>query len=104
MYPHPPLSTRALRLCELPPTETPRVRLCDAGPEALSDTELLAILLRSGVAGANALDLARHLLVEYGGWAGLLRADIVTLCRSHGIGVAKAATIKAALELARRLL
>ena len=104
MYPNTPTTTRALRLRELPPTETPRVRLRDVGPAALADTELLAILLRSGVAGANALDLARQLLTDHGGWAGLLCADIVTLCRSHGIGVAKAATIKAALEIGRRLL
>jgi DNA repair protein RadC len=104
MYPNTPTLTRALRLRELPPTETPRVRLCDVGPAALSDAELLAILLRSGVAGANALDLARQLLVEHDGWAGLLRADIVTLCRSYGIGVAKATTIKAGLEIGRRLL
>jgi DNA repair protein RadC len=104
MYPSTPSTSRTLRLRELPPTETPRVRLRDVAPAALSDAELLAILLRSGVAGANALDLARQLLVEYDGWAGLLRADIMTLCRGHGIGVAKAATIKAGLEIGRRLL
>ena len=104
MEKYPRTMPRPLRLRELPPTETPRVRLQDVGPAALSDVELLAILLRSGIAGANALDLARQLLVEHGGWTGLLRADIATICRSAGIGVAKAASIKAALEIGRRLL
>lgn len=93
-----------LRLRELPTHETPRARLVDVGPMALSDSELLSIVLRNGVVGANALDLARALLVEYGGWAGLLRADIPLLCHSHGIGAAKAVTIKAVLEIGRRLL
>jgi DNA repair protein RadC len=96
--------TRPVRLRELPAAETPRVRLQDVGPAALSDVELLAILLGSGIAGVNALDLARRLLVDHGGWAGLLRADIATLYRSAGIGVAKAASIKAALEIGRRRL
>lgn len=98
------MPTRPLRLRELPATETPRGRICTVGSTALADAELLAILLRSGLAGTNALDLARQLLIDHGGWAGLLRADIATLCRSAGIGMAKAATIKAALEIGRRLL
>jgi DNA repair protein RadC len=97
-------AVRPLRLRELPETETPRGRIRELGPTALSDAELLALLLRSGVAGTNALDLARQMLVEHDGWAGLLRADVATLCRGHGIGAAKAATIKAALEIGRRLL
>jgi DNA repair protein RadC len=65
---------------------------------------LLAILLRVGVAGTNVGVLAQQLLVEYGGWPGLLRADYHELCKRHGIGEAKAATLKAALEIGRRLL
>jgi DNA repair protein RadC len=95
---------RRLRLRELPISETPRARIRDVGPAALSDAELLAILLRSGVVGANALDLARQLLTDHGGWAGLLRADYRDLCRKHGIGEAKAAALKSALEIGRRLL
>jgi DNA repair protein RadC len=93
-----------LRLRELPERQTPRGRLRECGPAALSDAELLAILLRAGVEGANAVELAQHLLVEYGGWPGLLSAEYADLCRRHGIGEAKAATLKAAFEIARRLL
>ena len=93
-----------LRIKELPAGEQPRERLRDHGAAALSDAELLAILLRVGVAGTNVVQLAQQLLVEYGGWAGLLRADHRALCRRHGMGEAKAATLKAALEIGRRLL
>ena len=61
-------------------------------------------MLRVGVAGTNVVQLAQQLLVERGGWPGLLRADYADLCRRHGIGEAKAATLKAALEIGRRLL
>jgi DNA repair protein RadC len=94
----------ALRLRELPPSEQPRERLRDQGPAALSDAELLAILLRVGVSGTNVVQLAQQLLVSYGGWSGLLRADYRELCKRHGVGEAKAATLKAALEIGRRLL
>src|SRR5215211_1647369 len=67
-------------------------------------SKLLAILLRVGVAGTNVLQLAQQLLVENGGWPGLMRADYRELCKRHGIGEAKAATLKAALEIGRRLL
>ena len=93
-----------LRIKELPPSEQPRERLRDYGPAALSDAELLAILLRVGVAGTNVVQLAQQLLVERGGWPGLLRTDYRDLCGRHGIGEAKAATLKAALEIGRRLL
>jgi DNA repair protein RadC len=91
-------------LRELPEHQTPRGRLRDCGAAALADAELLALLLRAGVAGTNAVQLAQHLLIEYGGWAGLLRADYTELCRQHGIGAAKAATLQAALEIGRRVL
>jgi DNA repair protein RadC len=93
-----------LRIKELPPSEQPRERLRDQGAAALSDAELLAILLRVGVSGTNVVQLAQQLLVERGGWPGLLRADYADLCRRHGIGEAKTATLKAALEIGRRLL
>jgi DNA repair protein RadC len=93
-----------LRLRELPDHETPRGRIRDCGPAALSDAELMALLLRAGVSGTNAVQLAQHLLVAYGGWIGLLRADYAMLCQEHGIGAAKAATLQAALEIGRRLL
>lgn len=93
-----------LRMKELPPTEQPRERMAALGPAALSDAELLAILLRVGVPGLNVLQLAQQALVEYGGWPGLLRAEHGELCRRRGMGEAKAATVKAALEIGRRLL
>lgn len=93
-----------LRIKELPAGEQPRERLRDQGPAALSDAELLAILLRVGVAGTNVVQLAQRLLVENGGWGGLLRADYHTLCQQHGMGEAKTAALKAALEIGRRLL
>jgi DNA repair protein RadC len=93
-----------LRIRELPPREQPRERLRDSGPAALSDAELLAILLRVGVSGTNVVQLAQQLLSEHKGWSGLLRADYHELCRRRGVGEAKAATLKAALEIGRRLL
>jgi DNA repair protein RadC len=93
-----------LRLKELPAGDQPRERLAALGAGALSDAELLAILLRVGVRGASVLHLAQNLLVEYGGWPGLLNADYLDLCRRHGLGAAKAATLKAALEVGRRML
>jgi DNA repair protein RadC len=93
-----------LRIKELPASEQPRERLRDYGAAALSDAELLAILLRVGVAGTNVLQLAQQMLVERGGWAGLMRADYADLCHRHGMGEAKTSTLKAALEIGRRLL
>src|SRR5262249_23677296 len=92
------------RIRELAPNEQLLERLRYYGPAALSDAELLAILLRVGVAGTNVVQLAQQLLVEHGGWSGLLRVDYMDLCRRHGIGEAKAAALKAALEIGRRLL
>jgi DNA repair protein RadC len=93
-----------LRIRELPPRQQPRERLRDVGPAALSDAELLAILLRVGMSGTNVVQLAQQLLSEHKGWSGLLRADYHELCRRRGVGEAKAATLKAALEIGRRLL
>lgn len=98
------MAAQPLRIRELPPSEQPRERLRDAGPAALSDAELLAILLRVGVSGTNVVQLAQQLLAEHRGWPGLLRADYHELCRRRGVGEAKAATLKAALEIGRRLL
>lgn len=93
-----------LRLRELPEHETPRGRIRNVGPAALSDAELLALILRDGSGALNAVELAQHLLIDHGGWAGLLRADVQTLCQQFGIGAAKASAIKATLEIARRVL
>ncbi len=93
-----------LRIRELPDTERPRERLRDQGAAALSDAELLAILLRVGVEGLNAVQLAQKLLLEHHGWAGLQRASFEEIAAHHGMGEAKAAQLKAALEIGRRLL
>ena len=88
---------------ELPSGERPRERLQHFGPQALSTAELLAIVLRTGTRGDNALDLANKLLIKYGGLPGLVRADFRELCAEHGMGEAKSAQVKAALEIGRRL-
>src|SRR6266487_3497283 len=88
---------------ELPSHERPRERLQHFGPQALSMAELLAIILSTGTRGDNALDLANKLLSKYGGLPGLVRADFRELCAEHGMGEAKSAQVKAALEIGRRL-
>ena len=88
---------------DLPSTERPRERLRDAGAGSLSNAELLAILLRTGTSRESALAQATRLLAHFEGLAGLRRAPFLELCGEHGIGEAKAAQIKAALELALRL-
>jgi DNA repair protein RadC len=89
---------------DLPASEQPRERLRTLGPTALSDAELLAILLRTGIPGRTVLDLARELLLRFEGLHGLLRASFGEICQERGLGQAKTAQIKAALEIGRRLL
>ena len=81
----------------------PRERLERLGPEALSDAEVIALLLRTGAAGRPAPELAAALLVGCGGLAGLAGAAVGQLRRTPGVGPAKGATVMAALELSRRL-
>ena len=92
----------ASRIKDWPETERPRERLLHNGPDALSDSELLGIILRTGDQKNTAMDLARHLLHKYGGLRGLDTQPAAVLCTEYGIGMAKAAQIKAALELAKR--
>ncbi|WP_280245393.1 RadC family protein [Nocardia abscessus] len=92
----------AVSLVDVPVAQRPRERLLALGPHALSDAELLALLLRQGRRGASALDLAVELLVEHGGVAGLASARPEELSRRAGIGVAKAAAIIAAFHLGAR--
>ncbi len=82
--------------------ERPREKLIKRGPAALSDAELLAIFLRTGVKGKTAVDLARDLLEEHKGLRNLLAADKQLFCRSHGLGPAKYAQLQATLEMGRR--
>ena len=88
---------------EMPSHERPRERLQHFGPQALSLAELLAIILRTGTRGDNALELANKLLAKFGGLPGLVRADFRELCAEHGMGEAKSAQVKASLEIGRRL-
>lgn len=92
------------RITDLEERERPRERLAKRGAQALSAAELLAILLRVGLPGENAVQLGQRLLHEMGGLGGIQRADFEELCHQRGVGPAKAAQIKAALELGRRLL
>ncbi len=91
------------RITDLSADERPRERLAHLGPQALSTAELLAILLRVGVPGENAVQVGQRLLQKYGGVSGLQRTPFEELINEHGIGEAKAAQIKAAIELGRRL-
>jgi DNA repair protein RadC len=93
----------AYRITDLHETERPRERLSSLGPQALSNAELIAILLRVGVTGENAVQVGQRLLQAFNGLGGLHRAPFEELCAQHGIGGAKAAQIKAAIELGRRL-
>jgi len=89
---------------EMPAGERPRERLERYGAAALSNAELMAIILRGGVKGQSVLNLAQALLARHGGLMGLARASFAELCAEHGVGPAKTTQIKAALELGRRLL
>jgi len=89
---------------DLPVDERPRERLAHAGEGALSTAELLAIILRTGVGGESVLALATRLISRYGGLPGLARASFAELRAEKGLGPAKTAQLKAALELGRRML
>jgi DNA repair protein RadC len=93
----------AYRITDLHETERPRERLAELGPQALSKAELIAILLRVGVRGENAVQMGERLLQCFGGLSGLHRASLEELTNQRGIGAAKAAQLKAAIELGRRL-
>lgn len=85
-----------------PADERPREKLLSRGPAALTDAELLAIFLRTGVAGKTAVDLARELLEGFGGLRPLLKADKKAFCTGNGLGEAKYAQLQASLEMGRR--
>ena len=88
---------------DLPTDERPRERLQNHGPQALSNAELLAIILRTGTTRNNVIELAGILLSKFGGLGGLMRADFMELGKEYGLGTAKTAQLKAALEIGRRL-
>ncbi|HEY0142315.1 MAG TPA: DNA repair protein RadC [Thermoanaerobaculia bacterium] len=89
------------KICDLPPDDRPRERLIAHGAETLSDSELIAILIGSGMRGKNALQIARELVQNR--WARLRDRDINALARMPGLGPAKAARIHVALEIGRRI-
>ncbi len=96
-----------MRYCtikELPEFDRPREKLLELGASSLSDSELIAIILRTGSRGKNALDLARELLRHFGSVHKLSEAHIEELLRFRGLGKTKAVTLVAALELGKRAL
>jgi DNA repair protein RadC len=91
------------RIADIAQSQRPRERLEKLGASALSDAELLAILIRVGVPGANAVELGQRLLVNFEGLSGIHKATFEDVCQQKGIGPAKAAQIKAAIELGLRM-
>jgi len=85
-----------------PSAERPREKLLLLGPGALSEAELLALVIRVGNRGASAVDLAREVLKEFRSLRALLSADVGRFCQHPGLGPARYAELQAALELARR--
>jgi len=100
----PTLSLAERPLREWPIQERPIERLVECGPSALSDSELLAVLLNGSAGGTNPVALAQQLITTFGGWQGLQQADLNELQCVRGLGRARAAQVKAALEVARRML
>ncbi len=91
-----------MAITDWPATERPREKLLAQGAQALSDAELLAIFLRTGVKGKTAVDLARELITDFGSLRALLDADHAQFCQPAGLGDAKYAQLQAVLEMARR--
>jgi DNA repair protein RadC len=96
------LALMAIR--DWPSDERPREKLLDKGAAALSDAEILAILLRSGTPGRSALDLARDALTAFGSLRQLIAADRARFCAAAGLGLARYAELQAAAEISRRQL
>jgi DNA repair protein RadC len=91
------------RITDLASADRPRERLAMHGAPALSNAELIAILLRSGIEGKNAVQMAQILIMQFGGLTGLHRASYEEICAFKGIGPAKASQLKAAIELGNRI-
>ncbi|QEP44006.1 JAB domain-containing protein [Ectothiorhodospiraceae bacterium BW-2] len=85
-----------------PASERPREKLLQRGAEALSDAELLAIFLRTGVRGKSAVELARDMLTHFGSLRALLQASLEQFCEVYGLGAAKYCQLQASLEMAQR--
>jgi DNA repair protein RadC len=89
-------------ITDWPSAERPREKLLAKGPDSLSDSELLAIFLRTGIQGKSAVDLARELLNDFGSLRALLTCSRQAFCARKGLGNAKYAQLQAVLEMARR--
>ncbi len=93
----------SLRLKDQPASERPRERLAALGADALSHAELIAILLRTGLKGVNAVEIGKQLVHKFGTLQGLAQASVADLCKVKGIGRDKAVTLVAAFALARKM-
>lgn len=93
-----------MAITDWPQHQRPREKLLSKGSQSLSDAELLAIFLRTGMRGKSAVDLAQELLQGFQGLRQLLRADQQSFCQHAGLGTAKYAQLQAVLEMARRYL
>jgi DNA repair protein RadC len=91
-----------MAITDWPKEERPREKLLQRGAAALSDAELLAIFLRTGIPGKTAVDLARELLNRFGNLRSLLNADLKQFCEGPGLGEAKYTQLQATVEMARR--
>lgn len=91
-------------LKDWPSEERPREKLLKQGAESLSDAELLAIFLRTGVKGCNVVDLARELLSTFGSISAIYRSSLSEFCQAHGLGEAKYVQLQACLEMSKRYL
>ncbi|KMT65009.1 RadC family protein [Catenovulum maritimum] len=93
-----------MNIKDLPLFERPREKLLRQGAKSLSDSELLAIFLRTGVSGQSAIELARQLLIDFGSLRGILGADLTHFCHARGLGEAKFCQLQACVEMTKRFL
>ncbi|MEN8218719.1 MAG: DNA repair protein RadC [Pseudomonadota bacterium] len=100
----PEIKVATVKITDMPLEERPREKLLQRGATALTNVELLAIFLRTGVRGKSALDLARDLLNDFGDLRSLLGADRDLFCQAKGLGDAKYVLLKASVEMSRRYL